>query len=124
MLRRIWERLENEIPLKQAAYQPGRSTIYNFLKNSIPTDLTKLFTLNAEIHGYQTRQDFHIPGVDTSTYGINSLKYHGPVLWNKTWTHGVPIDKDNNNIIKFNQIHSSYQFKRVMRKHYFHKYTL
>ena len=29
MLDRTWDRLNNEIPLKQAAYQPGRSTTEN-----------------------------------------------------------------------------------------------
>ena len=89
------------------------------MRNSLPTDLTKLFILNAEIHGYQTRQDIHIPGVDTSTYGINSLKYHGPVLWNKSWTYGLPIGKDKIKI-RFNHIHSVHPFKQVMRKHYFY----
>ena len=58
-------------------------------------------------------------------YGIN-LKYHGSVLWNKTWTNGVPTDKDKNKIknknkIRFNQIHSVHPFKQ---NHYFYNYNL
>ena len=97
--------------------------LFKFLDNSLPTDLITLFKLNAEIHRYQTRQVFHIPGVDTSTYGINSIKFHCPVLWNKTWTHGVATDGEKSNV-SFNHIHSVHQFKRTLKKHYLYNYTL
>ena len=51
----------------------------NFLTDSLPTDLKSLFKVNEIVHGHQTRQLFHVPSVDTSTYGINAIKCHGPV---------------------------------------------
>ena len=54
--------------------------LYNFLDNSLPTDLLQLFKLNANTHSHQTRQVFHVPRVDTSTYGVNSIKFHCPDL--------------------------------------------
>ena len=53
--------------------------IYNFLDNSLPTDLHQLFKLN-DVHNHQTRQYLHVPSVDTSIYGINSIKFHCPDL--------------------------------------------
>ena len=59
--------------------------VYNFLDKVLLSDLRRLFTLNGEIHTDHTRQVFHVPDVDTSRYGINSLKVHCPNLWNNTW---------------------------------------
>ena len=61
--------------------------LYNFLDNSLPADLKKLFRLNDNVHGHDTRQVFHVPSVDTSTYGINSIKFHCPDLWNNSWNN-------------------------------------
>ena len=59
----------------------------------MPTHLKSLFKLDEIVHGHQTRQLFHVPSVDTSTYGINSIKYHGSVLWNIIWKSTIVIDK-------------------------------
>ena len=96
--------------------------LYNFLNDSLPTDLKKLFKLNDDVHSHHTRQAFHVPSVNTSTFGINSIKYHCPDLWNKTWTNSIAIDKDKN--VSFDQIHSVYQFKRTLRKHFLYSYSL
>ena len=69
---------------------------------------------------HDTRQIFHVPSVDTS-YGVNSIKFHCPDLWNKTWINGISVDRKN---IRFNQIYSVYQFKRSLRKDFFYNYTL
>ena len=46
---------------------------FYFLNNSLPSDLKKIFKLNVDVHSHGTRQLFHVPRVDTSTYGINCL---------------------------------------------------
>ena len=56
--------------------------LYSFLDNSLPTNLRKMFKLNEDVHTHHTRQVFHIPGVNTSIYGINSIKFRCPDLWN------------------------------------------
>ena len=61
------------------------------MNDSLPTDLKGLFKLNEIVHGKQTRQLFHVPSVDTSTYGINSIKYHGLVLWNTIWKNTMSL---------------------------------
>ena len=67
---------------------------FNFLDKSLPSNLN-LFQSNDEIHTYHTRFNFYIPSVDTSIYGINSIKFHCPNLWNKTWVNGITIDNDS-----------------------------
>ena len=57
---------------------------------------------------------FHAPSVDTSTYGINSIKYHGPVLWNTIWKNTIVIDKDYKTNVSFSQIY----------KHFVYNYSL
>ena len=98
--------------------------LYNFLDNSLPTDLNKLFNLNESVHRHQTRQVFHIPGVNTSTFGINSIKFRCPDLWNNIWKNGISIDNDHKNNITFGHIYSIYQFKRLLKKHFLYQYSL
>ena len=69
--------------------------IYNFLDNSLTTDLRQLFKLNDDVHNHQTRQYIHVHSVDISNYGINSIKFHCPDVWNNTWKCGVAIDSDH-----------------------------
>ena len=96
---------------------------FNFLDKSLPSNLNNLFKSNDEIHTYHTKFNFYIPSVDTSIYGINSIKFHCPNLWNKTWVNGITIDNDRRKNIRLNQIHV-YQFKRALRKHFFYNYSL
>ena len=99
--------------------------LYKFLNNSLPTDLEKLFTLNSCTHSHQTRQLFHIPRINTSTYGEKSIKYACPKLWHDIFKYNkIAIDNDVNNTINFDQIRSIYQFKRVLKKHFFYCYSL
>ena len=59
-----------------------------------------MFKLNSDIHNHQTRQPFDIPVVNSSTYGINSIRYSVPKLYYNTFqTNGIAIDKGVNNII-------------------------
>ena len=95
-----------------------------FLDKSLPSNLNNLFKFNDEIHTYHTRFNFYIPSVDTSIYGINSIRFHCPNLWNKTWVNGITIDTDRRKNIRLNQIHNVYQFKRALRKHFFYNYSL
>ena len=81
---------------------------FNFLDKSLASNLNNLFKSNDEIHNYHTRFNFYIPSVDTSIYGINSIKFHCPNLWNKTWVNGITIDNDRRKNIRLNQIHNVY----------------
>ena len=96
----------------------------NFWNDSLPTDLKSLFKLNEIVRGHQTRQLFHVPSVDTSTYGINSIKYHGPVLRNTILKNTIMTDKDYKTNVSFSQIYNTNQFKQVLKRHFFYNYVL
>ena len=97
--------------------------LYKFLDNTLPKDLTSLFQLNCNVHDHHTRQPFHVPRVDTSTYGIRSIKFHCPKLWNNTWKNGITIDRCQQNNISFDQIYNMNHFKRVLKKHFIYNYS-
>ena len=94
--------------------------VYSFLDNELPSDLRKLFILNDEIHTHHTRQVFHVPRADTSMYGINSLEFLCPNLWNNTWKNGVASNE--NDVVTFENVRTIHQFKS--EKHYIYSYSL
>jgi hypothetical protein len=52
--------------------------------NDAPIALNEFFKLNSDIHNVDTRNSnmFRIPAIKTSRFGINSLYFTGPSLWN------------------------------------------
>ena len=61
--------------------------LYESLGNSLPDDLKGMFKLNSDIHNQLTRQLFHIPAVNSTTYGINSIRYSVPKLYYDTFKY-------------------------------------
>ena len=59
--------------------------LHEFLDNSLPADLKDMFKLNGDFHHHQTRQPFHIPAVNSSTFGINSIRYSVPKSYYDTF---------------------------------------
>ena len=85
-----------------------------FLGNSSPDDLKGMFKLNSDIHNQLTRQLFHIPAVNSTTYGINSIRYSVPKLYYDTFKNNS-IATDRSNLY---HIHNTFQFKGVLKKHF------
>ena len=99
--------------------------LYEFLDNSLPADLKDMFKLNGDIHHHQSRKPFHIPAVNSLTYGINSIRYSVPKLYYEIFkNNGIAIGKGVTNNVRFDQIHSIFQFKRILKKHFLYSYTL
>ena len=90
--------------------------IYEFKNNILPSDLMNLFKTINNVYNYETRSNdnkrLFIPEILTTTYGTKSLKYQGPLLWNK-------ISKTNP---KINEIKSSKRLKYVIKSHYLASY--
>ena len=84
--------------------------VYEFLNNSLPDDLKTLFKLNSDIHNHQLRHLINIPRIATSTYGNKSIKFHCANLWNSTFSNGISIGNDVDNV-RLSQIHNVQQFK-------------
>ena len=99
--------------------------LYEFMDNCLPADLKDMLKLNSDIHNHQTRQPFHIPAINSSTYGINSIKYSVPKLYYNTFkNNSVAIDNGVKGIVGLDQIHSIFQFKRLLKKHFLYSYSL
>ena len=90
--------------------------VYEFKNNILPYDLMNLFKTINNVYNYKTRSNdnkrLFIPEIHTTTYGNKSLKYQGPLLWNK-------ISKTNPII---NEIKSSKRLKKVLKSHYLASY--
>ena len=94
--------------------------LYEFLCNSLPDDLKGMFKLNSDIHNQLTRQIFHIPGVNLTTYGINSIRYSVPKLYYDTFkNNSIATDSDVKNLGNLDHIHNIFQFKLVLKKQCF-----
>ena len=65
-----------------------------------------------------------IPRIRRVYSGEKSLKYHCVKLWNVVLSNGIPIDDNPDNDIFINNIFNPNQFKRIMKKHFLHSYTL
>ena len=102
--------------------------VYDFYNNVLPIDLQDLFVFTSDIHTYQLtsfhKNLLHIPRIMTTTYGIKSLKYHCAEIWNDTFKKGIAIDNNIKNNISLNNIHTVFQFKKILKKHFLYNYTL
>ena len=100
--------------------------VYDFYNNVLPIDLQNLFVFTSDIHTYQLtsirKNLLHIPRIMTTTYGIKSLKYHCAEIWNDTFKKGIAIDNNNKNNISLNKIHTIFQFKNILKKHFLYIY--
>ena len=52
--------------------------------DQLPLEIKDIFTTNESVNPYNTRGGklLFIPQVNTTHYGIKSLRYNGPVIWN------------------------------------------
>ena len=61
--------------------------VFQFKNKDLPIELNELFIFNHEISNYETRnvkkQGFFIPNVNTDNFGLKSLRFSAPSLWNK-----------------------------------------
>ena len=60
---------------------------FDFKNNALPVDLNELFKYCHDVHSYPTRtafkEGFFVPMIKSTIYGINTLRYSVPVVWNK-----------------------------------------
>ena len=89
-----------------------KKIVFDFKNQNLPEDLSKLFTLNSVINNYCTgnvsNKGLYIPKISTKSFGINSLKYSAPTIWNSF----LKIDNS------INLINSSYSLGKFLKKHY------
>ena len=74
--------------------------VYDFYEKNLPIDLMTLFQPSTEVHTTNMQLNsaikslIHIPSINTSSYGINSIKYHCAKLWNEFFKTGIAINSD------------------------------
>ena len=74
--------------INQLAHKSYASLIYRFTNNDLPINIRNLFTENADIHSYNTRQraNPHISKHRTALY-TNSFLHSAPMLWQSIPMH-------------------------------------
>ena len=91
---------------------------FDFKSNTLPEYLCILFHLNSTLHSYTmrsvTKEGFFVPGIQSTSYGIKTLKYSVPVIWN-SFALSNPELCD----IKY-----SFQLKWFLKDHFISRYTL
>ena len=102
--------------------------VFDFLNGQLPSDLMNLFSLSSDIHSTSLELNsalnnlLYIPRVKTSTYGIESLRYHCAKLWNSFFKTGlIKIDGVD---YKLSDIKNSKKLKSVLKRHFLHSYTI
>ena len=84
-----------------------------------------MFKLNSDIHNQLTRQLFHIPAVNSTTYGVNSIRYSVLKLYYDTFkNNSIATGSGVNNLVNLDHIHNIFQFKRVLKKRFLYSYSL
>ena len=90
--------------------------VFDFKNKNLPNDLQNLFQYNNEIHTHVTRnvknEGLYVPQINTSSYGINSIRYCAPVIWNT-------LVKYNNEV---NNVKTTSMFKFYLKKYYLSLY--
>ena len=71
-------------------------------QKTVPVEISKLFQISDTIHNHVTRSShlFHIPKAVTSRFGLRSLQFSGPILWNQYHHYFSSIDKLTKPILK------------------------
>ena len=105
--------------------------VYDFTQNSLPTDLMNLFSYSSDVHTVSRELNstvnklIYIPKVNTTTYGIDSIRYQCATLWNKFFKKGeIKVDDDKKNNMKLSKIKNKKSFNWTLKKHFLHSHTI
>ena len=120
------------IKVKDVIKMQQLKIVYDFLNNSLPSDLMSLFIRSSDIHpNFELNSSInnllYIPRISTTTYGIKSIRYHCAKLWNDTFKNGnlqVKNLQEKNSHICLNKIKSVHNFKNAFKKHIMYQYSV
>ena len=75
------------------------SFVYQWSHGLLPPCFSKYFNFTSSVHSYATRQscnrNLYVASVNTTQYGLRSLKFTGPRLWNS-----LPTSITNSNSLR------------------------
>ena len=95
--------IDNSFTIHDQNIQSLIIEMYKVVNHFSTKTFTDLFTKKEPSSQLRSKSDFTIPRIRTELYGKNTVRYLGPVLWNK-----VPSD--------MKQINSLNSFKKSIRK--------
>ena len=74
-------------PLYERRLQDIACMMFKVRHDLCPPTVKNLFSLKSSTYHLPRGADFHIPRFNTVSYGKHSLKYIGPMLWNRLSTN-------------------------------------
>ena len=90
-----------------------------------------LFQLSSDVHithrelNRTIKNLLYIPKAKTSTYGLQSIRFQCPKLWNEVFKKGfLQVDDEKKNNIKLSDIKTKKGFNNVLKKYFLHSYTI
>ena len=105
--------------------------VYDFQNFHLPSDLMSLFKLSSDVHSTDRELNstvnrlLHIPKAKTTSYGLKSIRYQCPKLWNEVFKKGfIQIDDDKENNVKLCDIKSRKGFNNVLKKYFLYSIEL
>ena len=106
--------------------------VFDFLHGRLPSDLISLFRLSSDVHQNQVLTSsvnslLYVPAVGTTTYGVDSIRYHCPKLWNELFRSGsiqVKDAREKNCRIRLSKIKNIYNFTNALKRHFIYQYSV
>ena len=97
--------------------------VYDFTQNSLACDLMNLFSYCSEVHAVPRELNntlnklIYVPRVNTTTYGLGSIRYRCAILWNKYFKNGeIKVNEDKKNNVKLSKIKNKKSFNWILDK--------
>ena len=90
--------------------------VYDFIHNLLPEEFKDFYTFRYEIHNYNNRfvkDSLYINRVNTVNYGIKTICYQGPLIWNE-----LIVDKP-----LFISMHTKSTFQYNIKKYFMSSYV-
>ena len=94
--------------------------MYKVQNNCLPEIMNKVFPTNEPIYEYYVRNtsDFAARRINTARYGLESLSYLGPRLWNILLDEYKKLQSVKDFKAKIRSLHCSYVSRYYLRFYY------
>ena len=89
--------MENSYTIHERNLQKVATEMYKIKHNLSPKLMNDLFTLYEDPEDLRENKNFLIPKVRTVNYGLETIRYRGPLIWNL-----VPLEiKQSKSLVEF-----------------------
>ena len=102
--------------------------VFDHFHNHLPVSLSSLFLKTSDIHHHATRnndnQKLHVPSINTSKYGINSIKHQCILNWNSSLNRSKLLFNNTLNNTTTVRNMTRNQYKKILYKSFFTSYEV